>query len=83
MKSAYAQERLAQIRAPDERRALAKRIARGIFATGEWNGTPAERMAYKFGKNPESEGGGLCEEAMASLIYRLLETAPTAEGRQE
>jgi hypothetical protein len=58
-------------------RALANRIARKIFATGEWNGETADRMAYKFKGSPEREGGGLCESAMADIIKHVLESSPT------
>lgn len=58
-------------------RDLAKHIAKGIFAVGQWGGEPVERMAYKIGKHKdEREGGGLCEEAMVGVIERLLATAP-------
>lgn len=61
---------------------LAEKIARAIFKTGEWNDEKAERMAYKFGKHPEREGGGLCESAMASIILRALNSSGTTSEKQ-
>jgi len=62
---------------------LSESIARDIMAGGSFRGVKATRIQFKGGAYPENEisMGGLCEAALASVIYESLRNRLTAPER--
>jgi hypothetical protein len=60
--------------APISSEELARRIARAIFACGDNRNDKVQRIELKGGTWPDHETdlGGLCEDALASLIRKHL-----------
>jgi hypothetical protein len=57
---------------------LAAYISRTIFRVGDEPGDHTQRIAFKNGKWPdaETEGGGLCEDALTRVICNALDNLP-------
>ena len=62
---------MSEQRIPDE---LEKRIARAIFACGDQPNDKVQRIQFMGGQWPDGETdlGGMCEEALATLIAKNL-----------
>lgn len=55
---------------------LAAKLAAAVFSVGCERGRP-HRIEFKLGEYPDNErsGGGLCETALASVLYHALSIA--------